>query len=182
MRTLIFIASPNKNGNTQAMLNSFLKGINGEINIINSYDVKVNPCIDCKFCISHEGECSIKDDMTKIYKMINESDNIVIFSPMYFASYPGTLKNIIDRTQVYWNKKYVLKKDEKKTRKGLLFIDAGSEWNDMFKPMENMFRYFMKSLNGSIVDKLYISSTDNNPIGENHNVMQKVQYIAQNIK
>lgn len=182
MKTLIFTASPNKKGNTQTMLNSFLKGLNGEINIINSYDVKVNPCIDCKFCASHEGECSIKDDMTKIYKMIDESDNIVIFSPMYFASYPGTLKNIIDRTQVYWSKKYILKKREKITRKGFLFIDAGSEWNDMFKPMENMFRYFMKSLNGTIFDKMYIPSTDNNPIKENHKVMQELCYIAKNIK
>ncbi|MCY6370819.1 flavodoxin family protein [Clostridium ganghwense] len=182
MKSLIFMASPNKNGNTQAMLDTFLKGLKGEVHIIYSYDVNVKPCIDCKFCYTHEGECSLKDDMTSIYKRINECDNIIVFSPMYFASYPGTFKNIIDRTQVYWSKTYILKyKDSNKSKKGMLFLNAGSEWKDMFKPMENIFKYFIKSINGDITEKLYVSDTDNNPVENNPRIFEKIYKIASNI-
>ncbi|MCY6356487.1 flavodoxin family protein [Clostridium sp. ZS2-4] len=182
MKTLIFMASPNKKGNTQAMMEAFLKGLKGEIHIINSYDVDVKPCIDCKYCYTHVGECSIKDEMTAIYKIIDESDNIIVFSPMYFASYPGTFKNIIDRTQVYWSKRYILKIDEpNKNKKGVLFLNAGSQWNEMFKPMENMFKYFIKTLHGELVESVYVPNTDNNPIVNNHKVIQELYKIAKDI-
>lgn len=182
MKTLIFMASPNKKGNTQAMMEAFLKGLKGEVHIINSYNVNVKPCIDCKYCYTHKAECSIKDDMTTIYKIIDESDNIIVFSPMYFASYPGTFKNIIDRTQVYWSKKYILKIEESnKNKKGLLFLNAGSEWNEMFKHMENIFKYFIKTLHGELVEHVYVPNTDNNPISNNLKIIEEIYKIAMNI-
>ncbi|MCY6957678.1 flavodoxin family protein [Clostridium brassicae] len=181
MKTLIFTASPNKQGNTEIMTKAFLEKLSGESYVINSYNVNIEPCIDCKFCYSNEGECSIKDDMTKIYQLIEESDNIVVFSPMYFASYPGTFKNIIDRTQIYWSKKHILNIKENKKRRGILFINAGSEWEGMFNHMEKMFKYFMKGLNGELVYNLYVPNTDNFSVKENNEVIEKIYNIAKKI-
>lgn len=181
MKTLIFIASPNKDGNSYKMLEAFLKGLKGEYAVINSYDVDVKPCIDCKFCYKRQGECSIKDDMTEIYKLINESDNIAVFSPMYFASYPGAFKNILDRTQVYWSKQHILNLKENKKKEGLLFISAGSNWNNMFQHMENIFKYFMNGINGKILYKVFVPDTDKVPIKNEDNILQEIYDVAQKI-
>ncbi|MCY6484681.1 flavodoxin family protein [Clostridium aestuarii] len=182
MKTLIFMASPNKKGNTQAMLEAFLKELRGETYIINCYDVNVKPCIGCKICYTCEGKCSINDDMTYIYEKINESDNIAIFSPMYFASYPGTLKNIIDRMQVYWSKKYILNSNQTiSKKKGVLFLNAGSEWRDMFKPMQNMFKYIMKSIGGEVIGGVYISNTDKFPVRENEEAFERIYEVVRKL-
>ena len=53
--------------------------------------------VDCRYCWHKKG-CSIKDGMRDIYQKIEEADNIVLASPMYFHSITGGIKGpLIDR-------------------------------------------------------------------------------------
>ena len=102
MKTLVLFGAARENGQTKALLNAFLEGLEGEVEIIDAYRMKdVAPCKDCRFCWYKKG-CSIKDGMQEIYKKYEEADNIVVATPMYFHSVTGELKVLIDRFQLYW--------------------------------------------------------------------------------
>lgn len=181
MNVLIFMASPNKNGNTAKLVESFIKGVDGNINIIYPYEENIKPCIDCRYCYIHNGKCSIKDSMNYIYKKIDMSDVIVIASPMYFASFTSPMKSIIDRMQVYWSKKCIFKEENKSKKKGLLFITAGSEWSNMFIPMENMIRYVFKFIDTEFIEGIYVPNTDLKKVSDNKEILDVAYKLGERI-
>jgi multimeric flavodoxin WrbA len=84
MKTLIFNGSPRKNGDTASLVNKVLEDLNGEFKIVNAYDCGVQPCMDCRYCWENRG-CRINDSMREIYQYIQECDNVIIASPIYFS-------------------------------------------------------------------------------------------------
>ncbi|CAK7023155.1 flavodoxin family protein [Tissierella sp.] len=119
MKTLIFNGSPRKNGNTVSLINIVLENLRGKYKIINVYDndININPCIDCRYCWENEG-CCINDGMQETYKYIEECDNILIASPIYFSELTGALLNIGSRLQTYFCARFFRKeKPIKKAKK-----------------------------------------------------------------
>lgn len=102
MKTLIFDGSPRKNGDTAALIAAFTENLEGEYSVIRAYDEKgVSPCVDCRYCWDHPA-CAIGDDMQKIYGLIEESDCIVMASPLYYSELTGPLLSLLSRLQVYY--------------------------------------------------------------------------------
>lgn len=100
MKTLTISGSPRKNGNTVTLLNELKKHLQGEVFQIDTYYAKSLPCFDCQHCLTHT-ECIIKDEMQDAYKMMDEADNIVIASPIYFGNLTGSLLNWASRLQYF---------------------------------------------------------------------------------
>ncbi len=104
--TKIFVVgingSPHKEGTTALMLNKFLRKIkkyNGQTKLIHLIDHKINPCLGCyskspKLC---KYPCIQKDDMQKIYPLLEQADAIVFGTPVYWFNTSGLMKNFIDR-------------------------------------------------------------------------------------
>ncbi len=101
MKTLIFNGSPRKNGDTMTLINEFARSASGQVTTINAYDAKISPCIDCRACKT-ENACSIDDEMTSVYHEIEESDVIVIASPIYFSELTAPLLSVMSRLQKYF--------------------------------------------------------------------------------
>lgn len=181
MKILFFNTSPNKEGNDAQLVHRFIEGVGGAVEVINAYDAKVNPCRDCRYCKNHVGKCVIEDEMTEIYKKIEASDVIGIAAPMYFGSFPAPMKNIIDRAQMFWAKNEVNGEIQGRKRRGILFITAGAEWDNMFTGMETVARYFFKVIGVELKDKLYVSNTDKIKISENVHLMEKAQEIGRQL-
>ena len=100
MNILILSGSPRKGGNTDLLVEAFVKGASQKHNveIVSVHDYKVNPCIGCNACFKSENNtCVQKDDMALIYDKANEADMLVIASPVYFYGISAQLKSIIDR-------------------------------------------------------------------------------------
>lgn len=173
MNTVVLYGSPRNNGNTNAMLNSFLKDVKGEIYIVDSYSAKVSPCNDCHYCWSHNA-CVIKDDMTMIYEKVYSANNLVIASPIYFNSLPGSLKNIIDRFQVSWSSRK--RKDSVKSlpKKGaLLFCGGAPAYENQFFGAELIAKGLFKELNVVSLGAIAVPNTDKFPIYENKIILNK---------
>lgn len=163
-KILILNGSPNKKGNTTKIIEKLLDGINKEladIEVVNCYEKKISCCIDCGLCKKKCGECSIKDDMIDVYRCIDDSDIIVLASPMYFGMFPGTLKSLIDRCQMIWSRRHIFKKTSK-LKAGFLVFDAGSTWHNMFEPMITVSKYFLNTVGCKSQYKVLIDNTDNN--------------------
>ena len=111
-KLLVINGSPNNKGNTNKIVDKIVVSLNKDIEItyVNCYDMDINPCIDCKYCSTTEGMCSIEDSMTLIYRQIKESNIIIIASPMYFGMFPAPSKSLIDRCQLIWSEKFIFNK------------------------------------------------------------------------
>jgi len=100
MKIVGFMGSPRKGGNTDLMLRSILDGAKekgAETEMFSLQAHSYDQCIGCYHCMTHDGECTLKDDMQIFYKAIRECDAMVIASPVYMGQMTGICKIFFDR-------------------------------------------------------------------------------------
>ncbi len=100
MNILILSGSPRKGGNTDLLVEAFVKGASPKHNVetVSVHDVKVAPCMGCNACFSNDNHsCVQNDDMQAIYDKMSKADMLVVASPIYFYGLSAQLKAVIDR-------------------------------------------------------------------------------------
>lgn len=150
MKILAFQGSPRKGGNTDLLLDAFLKGAQEagvETEKIYLAKVRITPCLECGQC-DQTGICVIEDDMAWIYPKIEEADLIVISSPVFFYNLTAYTQALIERAQACWVRKYILKKPPplEKERIGLLFSVGATKGPRLFEGMIRVVRYFFEAI------------------------------------
>lgn len=149
MRGTILNFSPHKKGSSDFistyLFENFKKYI--EIEKININEFKITPCGNCvDYCFKH-GKCKIKDDMPYICSHFEKDDFLIIVTPVYFYHIPGYAKIMIDRTQPYWVKKYVLKETFFKERPGFLICIGATKGEKLFCGINLTIKYFFDIFN-----------------------------------
>ena len=102
---MILSGSPRKVGNTELLVEAFVKGASQKHNVevVSVRDYEVNPCMGCNACFRNEQHtCAQKDDMSFIYEKMNHADMLVIASPVYFYGISAPMKMFIDITYPSW--------------------------------------------------------------------------------
>src|SRR5574344_2430366 len=97
MRIVVLAGSPRRNGNTDMLVGSFVKGasVHNEVEVIRVADLNISPCIGCERCKSSDGiTCSIDDDMSKVYGSLSHADMLVLASPVYCYGITAQLKTV----------------------------------------------------------------------------------------
>ncbi|MCI8303107.1 MAG: flavodoxin family protein [Lawsonibacter sp.] len=129
MKTLILNGSPRVMGDTASLIKKVTEKISGEYRIVDTYRCSISPCIDCRYCWENQG-CAIKDEMQEIYDYIQDCDNILIASPIYFSELTGKLLDVGSRLQTYWCAKYFRKEEPvMKSKKGAVILVGGGNGN-----------------------------------------------------
>lgn len=108
-RITILLSSPREDGNSDKLAEAFIRGArsaNHEVNIVIIRNEKINGCIGCEYCYSHQGECAQQDDMQKVYCLLENTDIVVFATPIYYQGFPAQLKAVVDRLYVTENKKF----------------------------------------------------------------------------
>ena len=103
-KILALMGSPRRGGNTEAMLDAFVRGAReagARVEVLRVAEMKIKPCTNCNGC-QETGECVIADDMGLIYEKLAEAHGVVMASPIYFGGVSAYMKAAIDRFQVYW--------------------------------------------------------------------------------
>lgn len=159
MKTLIINGSPRKNGDTITFLNEFIKQLDGEYKILDTYYCNIKPCIDCRYCWENEGCCQ-KDEMQEIYRYIEECDNILIASPIYYSELTGQLLAVMSRLQTYWYDRFFRKINpiNKKKNGGILLVGGGD--GSMNKAIETA-ECLLNKMNAKSVGTAYSHNTQN---------------------
>jgi len=178
MKTLIFNGSPRKNGDTVCLINAFLKKLTGEYKIVNAYDCEISPCIDCRYCWKNSG-CSINDGMQEIYDYINECDNVLIASPIYFSELTGKMLDVGSRLQTYYCAKAKRRQPaEIKPKKGAVILAGGGDGR-----AEKAFataKMLLWNMNCRHVHELVLShKTDIIPAAEDKTALAGAESIAE---
>ncbi len=99
MKILLLNGSPRINGNTNVALKEMVKvfekeGIQTEL--INIGSLPIRGCIGCNKC-RDEGKCVFADIVNEIAVKLNESDGMVVGSPVYYAGANATLTALLTR-------------------------------------------------------------------------------------
>lgn len=160
-KAVILYGSPHENGHTKKALDNIISTLNDryEFNLIKAYKENIKPCSDCGFC-SKNGKC-VFSDFNFIDKKLRESQLIIIASPIYNCSFPSPLKNIIDRTQVYFNMKTKLKINPfKKEKKAILIATYGGSDNSCEEIILKQLHLFLILLNAKLCKTIFIGNTD----------------------
>ena len=105
MKTLILNGSPRRSGDTAALLDVLKAHLDGDIYEVSCYYDDISPCIDCRCCRT-EMACPIDDSMQDVYRYIEECDNAVIASPIYFNELTGKLLDTASRLQMYFSARF----------------------------------------------------------------------------
>lgn len=91
--------SPRKDGNTEKLLKKVLAGVEeagGATEYLKLADVTLNYCQGCGACRA-TGECVMRDDMDRVVEAIQQSETIVLASPIYAWQVSGHTKVFMDR-------------------------------------------------------------------------------------
>lgn len=99
MKILMLNGSPRANGNTAIALTEMktiftAEGIETEIVQIGSQSIR--GCIACGYCFDN-GKCVFDDVVNRLTSLFDESDGLVVASPVYYASANATLIACLDR-------------------------------------------------------------------------------------
>jgi multimeric flavodoxin WrbA len=178
MKTLLINGSPRKNGDTMTLLNEFIKSLHGESILINTYEDNIRPCVDCRACWKKPG-CAIQDDMQRVYGLLDEVDNVILASPVYFSELTGSLLSFASRLQTYYAARCIRrdKAFQLKAKNGMLILTAGAEDQDMQRPAETAHTLF-KHMNAQLTDFVYCKSTDKVPASQNANALAQARCAA----
>ena len=114
MQVTAIYGSPRKYGNTDLLLDAFLKEFKNSDHIINRFYLRkmsISPCIECEKCYT-TGTCVLDDDMKELYPLFKTSDLVVLSSPVFFYGLNALAKAMVDRSQCCWAEKYLLKEKD----------------------------------------------------------------------
>ncbi len=181
MKALVILGSPRVNMNTDTLLNEVIKGLqsqNVEVEKIMLGRLKFDPCIACDDC-AKTGHCYKQDDLTNIYDKFNNSDIIVIGSPMYFNSITAITKAMVDRCQSFWSSKYKLNQssiDRNRKRKGMFVGVGGAKYTNPergFIGATVVMELFFKAVNAEYMYNMLVDNTDEIFVGDRGGVLEE---------
>ena len=183
MEILIIHASPRKNNNTDKVVKRFMpKSSNNIIHDIYLYDENIKYCTGCLIC-GQKGICIINDDMQKLYDLFETVDVIVFSSPMYFNSVSSAAKVMIDRTQLYWSKKFTLGTGItiEKQKKGVFICTAGVKHDEeSIIATKRVVEIFFKAINATYDIEIVVDDLDKNPIENQEKLFEDISELGRN--
>ncbi len=176
MKTLIINGSPKKNGDTTVLVNELIEHLSGEVRVVSCFN-NIAPCNDCRYCWSNRG-CAINDEMQDIYPFLDECDNVVLASPIWFSSLSGPLLSISSRVQTLFAARYFRSEVREITKNGVLIL-VGAERGTEVIP-EKTALTIMKHMyvRRPCVATVYSLDTNNVPAAEDQVALSGVRDAA----
>lgn len=99
-KILVLTGSPRKGGNSDLMADAFIKGVQAARNTVAKYETglkKKGGCKACNKCYSKGEACIFGDDFNTLAPLMEQSDILVIATPMYWFTFPAQLKAALDK-------------------------------------------------------------------------------------
>lgn len=130
--------SPRKGGNTDILLQTALRGARSagaETALFYLNDMNIRGCQACCIC-KKTGQCAVQDDMQTIYNAIDESDAVIIGSPIYFGRMSAQLALVMDRLFAYLKPDFTTR------------LPNGKKYSLIFVYTQPDFSRFLPCING----------------------------------
>ena len=178
MNILILSGSPRRGGNTELLVEAFVKGASQKhhVEVVSVHDYKVNPCMGCNACFKNENNaCIQKDDMCLIYDKMAVADMLVIATPVYFYGLSAQLKAVIDRFHNPIRDTYHIKKT------ALLFVGAAS-LPELFDGILAQYRLCLNFFKLEDAGRVLVRGVKDKGDIQNTEAIQKANELGLNIR
>lgn len=188
MKILALSTSPRVGGNTDLLTDEFLRGAcdhGCQVDKIHTARLSIAPCTQCDACYQHN-QCTLQDDMTRLYQKILETDCLLFASPIYFMAHAAQAKLIIDRCQFFWARRQIAKikliPKNRPKRRGI-FIAVGAVKNEnIFNGAKVTMRWFFNSIEMEYWKNLLVCGVDEKAAIKNHpTAMQQAYELGQKL-
>jgi len=165
IKILAFAGSPRRNGNSETLLDWVLASMreDPEVSVekIALTEADVNPCKGCNAC-EKLNRCIQRDGWDPVHDKIIEADCIILAAPIFCMGINAQAKALIDRTQVFRSRKYVLKlpivpEERKGKRLGIFLSTAGQNWPHVFDAAKPSVKCFFHVIEVRDADISYLT-------------------------
>ena len=178
MKITVIYSSPRKDGNSDKLGASFVKGAIESGHTVTEFYIrtlKIHGCNGCEYCYEHFGECAIKDDMSKIYSSLYETDCIVFVTPIYYQNFPSQLKAVIDRLFISENKDFPIKK-------ACLLSTYASKGKHWYKLINLNYQALCEYHGWENVGTIYVAEMDEKDNIDGTQYLEQAYELGRNIK
>jgi multimeric flavodoxin WrbA len=183
MKIVAFNGSPRKKGNTSAIIKSLLKGAESKGHKVKSYNVaklKIGGCVACMKCNDKSDYCVKKDDMTDIYKEINEADYLIFGSPIYFGHVTGQFKTFMDRLYPYCKEDFSIQ--DLPGKKVITVVTSGAPAEMFCEQVHEFFKtWFQDFFKMQITHQLTMGDLKEKPIDSDDEVCKQAFEIGNSL-
>ncbi len=178
MKVLGLVASPRKGGNTDMLVSAVLYGAGSSGNEIEKlflYDFDISPCVDCRGCKNHNGQCVLKDGMKLLYPKLDEADVIVFGTPLYWYGPTAKMKLMVDRFRPY-----ILSR-KLKGKKAVLVVPS-EEGAKACKHLIGMFDLSFRYLGLDLVGKILATASEKGEVKEKPKILDEAFHLGKQLK
>lgn len=175
MNILVVTGSPRKNGNTEIMAEEFARcaiEAGHQVTVRNLSISKVEPCIACQYCFTHDGVCVQKDDMNDILNDLNSADMLVLASPIYWFDVSAQMKCFIDRM-------YALAKKGFHIQSIAMLLNSGAD--GVYDAAETQIRYIASYLKWDLKGVLKVPNLKEKGSIKESKELEKVREFAKSL-
>ena len=175
-KTLILNGSPRPNGNTAALIAELRRHLTGEVTELSAFRSNIAPCVDCRGCWT-TAKCVVKDEMQVIYG--DDFDNVVIASPVYYGTLPGSVLSVMSRLQPWHAAKFFLNAPlQLRPKRSAAILTAGGKGNQT-NAQHHLSAFFrMVGAEGFREHTVCSPNTDTVPAWEDAQAMAGVAELA----
>ena len=176
MKTLIINGSPRPDGNTVSLIRELKKHLEGEVVEVSAFYSNIAPCVDCRGCWQ-TAKCVVDDGMQVIYE--DDFDNVVVASPVYYGTLPGSVLSLMSRLQPWHAATYFINEPlVQRPKKAAAILTAGGKGNH--ERAFNHLRALFRMLNaGGFEEHLVCSAnTDTIPASDDPQALEQARALA----
>ncbi|MBN1880520.1 flavodoxin family protein [bacterium] len=101
MKIVCLNGSPQKNGNTAYLLDTFettALELGATVDHVHLNSLTYKGCQACMKCKGETDACAVRDDLAPVLEVVFNADVLVLGSPIYFGEVTSQMKAFIDRT------------------------------------------------------------------------------------
>ncbi|MEG6584878.1 flavodoxin family protein [Dendrosporobacter sp. 1207_IL3150] len=152
---LILTGSPRKGGNTDKLAEAFIAGAQQVGHTTVTYTTankNIKGCIDCQTCFKKGTACSIPDDFNELAPLLEQADMIVFATPMYWFSFPATLKAAIDKCY-----SYLIAERPLKIKECALLVSGGVQDETMFEGIIKSYKLIAQFQNWKNIGTIIVT-------------------------
>jgi multimeric flavodoxin WrbA len=188
-KILIINGSLSVRGNTDTLIANLLNGTKNTNIIAIQYFLRDKNIADCRGCYHcyKKSSCAIKDDMQEIHGEIQNSDLLILASPLYWWGVTGLMKTFIDRLYLYYPRTNTGMIAGKKaiiiTPMHVNEIEHGEKaYKSEIEPITMTYNYILGRLGVDIVDMIFYPGLSNKgDAGENKEYLNNAYKIGKGL-
>ena len=175
MKILVLNGSPRK-GNTVTAITAFAEGakLNNEVEIVDTYKLKVSPCMGCEACECSKG-CVASDDSNMIVDKMVAADMIVFASPVYWWGITAQMKLVIDKS-------YCRGAMLKGKKIGVIIVGGDSVDGEQYKLIRGQFKCISEYLDWTILFHKDYSAYGTGDLAKDTNALKDLKSVGEEIK